>query len=96
MGLTVNGAHRISGNSSLCRVEHVRQVSPDRHQATVSIGNNNSISKWNMECSNYISEKTTLEHQTRNEDNENKHSWTLRGAGRGVDLGGSGGRSPPW
>ena len=44
-----------------------------------------------MECSNYISEKTTLEHQTRNEDNENKHSWTLRGAGRGVDLGGSGG-----
>ena len=51
----VNGVHRTSGNSSLNWVEHVRQVSPDRHQATVGIGNNNSKSKairigtWNLQ-----------------------------------------------
>ena len=42
---SVNGVHRTSGNSSLGMVGHVRQVSPDRHQATVCIGNKNSVSK---------------------------------------------------
>ena len=52
---SVNGVHRTSGNSSLGRVGHVRQVSPDRHQATVSIGDKYSVSKairigtWNVQ-----------------------------------------------
>ena len=52
---SVNGAHRTSGNSSLVRVEHVRRVSPDRHQATVSNRNNSILSKairigtWNVQ-----------------------------------------------
>ena len=52
---SVNGVHRTSGNSSLGSVGHVLQVSPDRHQATVSIGNKYSVSKairigtWNVQ-----------------------------------------------
>ena len=46
---SVKGVSSLSGNSSLGREEHVRQVSPDRHQATVRNRHQLKIGTWNVQ-----------------------------------------------
>ena len=46
---SVKGVSSSSGNSSLGREEHVRQASPDRHQATVRNRHQLKIGTWNVQ-----------------------------------------------
>ena len=52
---SVKGVSSTTGNSSLAREDHVRQVSLDRHQATFL--NPPSIENRNVECANNDAER---------------------------------------